>query len=288
MKNVIELHNVSKKFKGFEIKDMSIEVKKGFITGFIGANGAGKSTTLKMIMNLIRPDSGQISLFGQDYASNEKSIKQRIGIVFDDNVFYDQLTLKEMRSIIAPAYKDWSDKTFAYYIEIFELPLGKPTKTFSKGMKMKASLAFALSHNADLIIMDEPTSGLDPIFRRELLEILQDIMQDEEKTIFFSSHITTDLDKIADYITFIHDGQHIFTNEFYAIEKDYSLIKGGLELLNQDIEKKFIAIRKANTGFEGLTRNAQSLSSILGDNILIEKPSLEDIMYYTKRGNINV
>ena len=138
-------------------------------------------------------------------------------------------------------------------------------------MMMKASLAMALSHHAELIIMDEPTSGLDPIFRRELLDILHDLMQDGERTIFFSTHITTDLDRIADYITFIHNGQHIFTKEYYKIEEEYAIVKGGMKLLDRDTEQEFIAIRKTNHGFAALTANKQRIEKIFGDTVIIEK-----------------
>ena len=288
MENVIELNKVNKKFKTFEIKDFSLKVKKGSVTGFIGANGAGKSTTLKMIMNILQPDSGEIRIFGDSYKKAEKTIKDRIGIVYDDNVFYEQLTLKEMKDIIAPSYSKWDEAQFMKYIEQFEIPLKSKTKTFSKGMKMKASLAFALSHHAELIIMDEPTAGLDPVFRRELLNILNDLMQDGDKTIFFSSHITTDLDRIADNISFIHDGQHVFSKEFDAIEEDYALVKGPLSSLNQNIEQKFLSIRKTSSGFEGLTNNVNLLiAEFSNDEVSVEKASLEDIIYYTKRGKKN-
>ncbi len=287
MENVIELQNVNKAFKGFELKDMSISVKKGFVTGFIGGNGVGKSTTIKLIMNLLQPDSGEISLFGLNYKKHEKEIKQRIGFVFDHNVFYEHITLAEMKKIIKPAYKNWDDTIFYQYVNLFELPLKKPIKTFSKGMMMKASLAFALSHRAELIMMDEPTSGLDPIFRRELLDILHDLMEDEEKTIFFSTHITTDLDRIADYITFIHNGQHIFTKEHYKIEEDYAIVKGETNLLDRDTEQEFLGIRKSNHGFEALTTNKKRTANLFGDTVILEKPTLEDIMLYTKKGNDN-
>ncbi|MDN4495538.1 ABC transporter ATP-binding protein [Ureibacillus aquaedulcis] len=287
MNNVIELHNVSKKFKGFEIRNISLEVKSGFVTGFIGANGAGKSTTIKMIMNLLAPDSGEVSIFGLDYAKNEKQIKERIGFVYDDNVFYESLNLKEMKKIVAPSYQQWDEKLFNNYIERFNLPLNKKIKTFSKGMKMKASLALALSHNPELIIMDEPTSGLDPVFRRELLELLHDLMIEEDKTIFFSTHITTDLDRIADYIAFIQNGRLVYNNEFHLISEEYAIVKGALDLLDSETEKEFISIRKANTGFEALTSNVQSVKDMFGKNIILEKPSLEDIMYYSQRGKVN-
>ena len=284
MENVIELQHVHKSFDGFQLKDFSLTVKKGFVTGFIGGNGVGKSTTIKLIMNLLQPDSGTISVFGLNYKEHEKEIKQRIGFVFDENIFYENLTLAEMKRIIKPSYANWDDDLFNHYVQTFELPLTKKIKTFSKGMMMKASLTIALSHHAELIIMDEPTSGLDPIFRRELLDILHDLMQDGEKTIFFSTHITTDLDRIADYITFIHNGEHVFTKEFYQIEEEYAIVKGGMELLDRDTEQEFIAIRKSAHGFVALTANKTRIENIFGEMVLIEKPTLEDIMFYTKKG----
>ncbi|MBE1554680.1 ABC transporter ATP-binding protein [Sporosarcina limicola] len=285
MENVIELQHVQKSFDGFQLKDFSVTVKKGFVTGFIGGNGVGKSTTIKLIMNLLQPDSGTISIFGLNYKEHEKEIKQRIGFVFDENIFYENVTLAEMKGIIKPAYLNWDDNLFNHYVQTFELPLNKKIKAFSKGMMMKASLTIALSHHAELIIMDEPTSGLDPIFRRELLDILHDLMQDGDKTIFFSTHITTDLDRIADYITFIHNGEHIFTKEFYKVEEEYAIVKGGMELLDGDTEQEFIAIRKSVHGFVALTDNKTRIENIFGETVLIEKPTLEDIMFYTKKGS---
>ncbi|MBN3526166.1 ABC transporter ATP-binding protein [Paenibacillus apiarius] len=284
MENVIELQHINKTFNGFQLKDLSITVKKGYVTGFIGGNGAGKSTTIKLIMNLLQQDSGSVSVFGMNYKKHEKDIKERIGFVYDENIFYENLTLKEMKRIIKPAYKNWDHNAFQRYVDQFELPLNQKMKTFSKGMKMKASLAIALAHHAELIIMDEPTSGLDPIFRRELLNILHELMQEEDKTIFFSTHITTDLDRIADYITFIHNGEHIFTKEFYKIEEEYAVVKGTLELLDRETEQEFVSIRKTNSGFEALTADKNRVSNIFGDTVILEKPTLEDIMYYTKKG----
>ncbi|WP_208588713.1 ABC transporter ATP-binding protein [Gracilibacillus suaedae] len=284
MENVIELRNVNKSFKGFQLKDFSMTVKKGFVTGFIGGNGVGKSTTINLIMNLLQPDSGTISIFGLNYKQHEKEIKQRIGFVFDDNIFYEHLTLTEMRRIIKRAYSNWDDNLFRYYVEQFELPLNKKIKTFSKGMMMKASLTIALSHHAELIVMDEPTSGLDPVFRREFLDVLHRLMENEDKTIFFSTHITTDLDSIADYIIFIDKGQHIFTKESTQIEEEYAIVKGETELLDADTKKEFISIRKSNHGFEALTANKSRIEEMFGQMVLIEKPSIEDIMFYTKKG----
>lgn len=288
MENVIELRNISKAFNGFRLENLSLDVKRGYVTGFIGANGAGKTTTIKMIMNLLKPDHGEVKVFGLNYKQHEKEIKERIGFVYDQNVFYDHVTFKEMKKIISRAYKRWDEKVFRYYVDKFELPLNKRMKTFSKGMKMKASLALALSHHAELIIMDEPTSGLDPVFRRELLEMLHELMVDGNKTIFFSTHITTDLERLADYIAFIQNGKLVFTKEFYKIEEEYALVKGSTDLLDRDTEKEFIALRRTDTGFEALTSNIDEVQRIFGDEVIIEKPTLEDIMYYSKRGEIHV
>lgn len=284
MENVVELKNVTKKFKDFSVKNIDLQVKQGFVTGFIGANGAGKSTTIKMMMNLLRPDAGEVNVFGLDYKTHEKEIKERIGFVYDGNVFFEGLNLKDIKRIVGPAYKHWDDKLFYDYVEQFELPLNKSIKTFSKGMQMKASLAIALSHHAELIIMDEPTAGLDPIFRRELLDLLQELMIDGNRTIFFSTHITTDLDRIADYIALIQGGELIFNQSIHDVAENYALVKGGLDLLDRDTEKAFVHIHRASTGFEALTNNIKAVKNTFGDTVMMERASLEDIMYYLKGG----
>ncbi|WP_280771492.1 ABC transporter ATP-binding protein [Salipaludibacillus daqingensis] len=282
MENVVELNNVTKNFKGFSIKNMDLQVKQGFVTGFIGANGAGKSTAIKMMMKLLQPDSGEVKLFGLDYQTHEKVIKEHIGFVYDGNVFYEGLNLKDIKRIVGPAYKRWDDTLFYQYIEQFELPLNKAIKTFSKGMQMKASLAIALSHHAELIIMDEPTAGLDPIFRRELLDLLQELMIDGNRTIFFSTHITTDLDRISDYIAFIQNGELIFNQSIHDVAENYALVKGGMDLLDRDTEKAFVHVHRAPTGFEALTDNIKEVKNIFGESVVIEQASLENIMYYSK------
>ncbi|MGE7809162.1 ABC transporter ATP-binding protein [Lysinibacillus capsici] len=284
MENVVELKNVTKRFKGFSVNHLNLQVKRGFVTGFIGANGAGKSTTIKTMMNLLRPDAGEVKLFGLDYKTHEKEIKQRIGFVYDGNIFFEGLNLKDIKRIVAPAYKRWDDTIFYQYVEQFELPLNKAIKTFSKGMQMKASLAIALSHHAELIIMDEPTAGLDPIFRRELLDLLQELMVDGNRTIFFSTHITTDLDRIADYIAFIQKGELVFNQSIHDVAENYALVKGELNLLDRDTEKAFVHVHRASTGFEALTDNIKAAKNIFGDTVIIERASLEDIMYYFKGG----
>lgn len=280
---MLEIKNLSKKFKTFEIKNVSFELKPGFIMGFIGPNGAGKSTTIKLIMNLLKKDSGEIKLFGKDHIDYEREVKNRIGFVYDENYFYEDLTIKQMKNIIAPFYSEWDEDIFNKYLIDFDLDTKKKIKALSKGMKMKFSLALALSHNADLIIMDEPTSGLDPIFRREILDILYDIIQDEKKSIFFSTHITTDLEKIADYITFINDGEIVFSKSKDEILESYCMVKGGNDLLDDDIRKEFIGLRETGVGFEGLAKNPKKLKQLFGNEAIIERPTLEDIMVYSIR-----
>lgn len=284
MENVVELKNVRKEFKDFTVNNINLQVKQGFVTGFIGANGAGKSTTIKIMMNLLKPDAGEVKIFGLDYKTHEKAIKERIGFVYDGNVFFEGMNIKDIKRIVAPAYKQWDDTLFYRYIEQFELPLNKSIKTFSKGMQMKVSLAIALSHHAELIIMDEPTAGLDPIFKRELLDLLQELMIDSNRTIFFSTHITTDLDRIADYIALMQRGELVFNKSIHDVAEQYALVKGGLNLLDRDTEKAFVHVHRATTGFEALTDNIKVVKNTFGDNVVIDRASLEDIMYYLKGG----
>lgn len=282
MENILEIKNLNKSYEGFSLKDVSFSLKPGFVMGFIGPNGAGKSTTIKLIMNLVKKDSGTINIFGKDNIDNEKEIKSKIGFVYDENYYYEDLTIKDMKNILSPFYKNWDNKIFDKYIKEFKLPFNKKIKDLSKGMKMKFSLAIALSHKAELIIMDEPTAGLDPVFRSELLDILYGIIQDENVSIFFSTHITNDLEKIADYITFINNGEIVFSQPKDKVLEDYAIIKGKNELLDSDIRKEFISIRENSFGFEGLT-NSNNVKKLFNGEVIIERPSLEDIMVYTVR-----
>lgn len=280
---MLKVTNLNKKFKGFELEDVSFELKKGYIMGFIGPNGSGKTTTIKLIMNLLKRDSGSIEVFGKDNIKFEREIKDRIGFVYDESYFYQDLTIKQMKNIVAPFYTNWDEKQFKKYMKDFNLDEKKKIKKLSKGMKMKFSLSIALSHHAELIIMDEPTSGLDPIFRREMLDILYEIIQDENKSIFFSTHITTDLEKIADYITFIDDGKIVFSKEKDSLLESYGLVKGGQKDLNPDLEDALLGLKKTQVGFEALTDDKTKVKDLSGDKLLIEKPSIEDIMFYMTR-----
>jgi ABC-2 type transport system ATP-binding protein len=286
MDNILEIKNLRKSYKDFTLDNLTFNVERGSVMGFIGPNGSGKSTTIKLIMNLIKKNSGNINIFGMDNSKHDKEIKQKIGFVYDENYFYEELSIIEMKNIIRPFYKSWNDTLFEKYIKEFELPKKNKIKTLSKGMKMKLSLALALCHNAELIIMDEPTSGLDPVLRSELLEILYSIIQDENVSIFFSTHITTDLEKIADYITFINKGKLVFTQTKDEIVENYGIVKGNKELLDNDTRREFVSIKETDFGFEALTKDIVKARKIFNGKSIIEKASLEDIMVYTVRGNV--
>lgn len=279
MNNAIELKNVTKIYDDFSL-DVSFTVPQGYIMGLIGPNAAGKTTIIKLIMNLIRKHGGSIDVFGLDHLTHEVEIKSRLGFVFDQPDYYKHLSLDRLRNIVAPFYADWDEKRFQNLVMQFKLPLNKPMKKYSRGMIMKSALALALSHNADLIIMDEPTSGLDPVFRREFLDMLGDILQDEKKSILFSTHITSDLERIADYITLIIQGRIVFSKPKDEILQQYALVKGGNEVLEGEGRSFFPAARKKEFGFEALVRDAGLIRKRFGERVHIDRASLDDIMYY--------
>jgi len=282
--NAIEIRNLSKSYPLFKVDNISLEVKKGYITGLIGPNGAGKSTLIKMMLGIIRPDAGQIKILGSEMPRQGIELKQRVGIVSDDCFYYEHLSIQDMKNVIAPFYDKWNDSKFSRYLEQFELSPKKKIRELSKGMKIKFALAIALSHGAELLIMDEPTSGLDPVFRRELLDLLTEVMQDEQNSIIFSTHITTDLDRIADYIAFVNRGKLVFNDVKDDVLERYAIVKGGQDLLDADIRAKFVSLRESAVGFEGLVDDRKQAESLFGSYAVFETPSLEDIMYYTAKG----
>lgn len=287
MSKILEVNNLSKTYKDFTLTDVSFSLEKGYIMGFIGPNGAGKSTTIRLLMNLIKREKGQVKIFGLDYKNHEIEIKNRLGFVYDENIYYEELTIGEMKGLVAPFYSRWNEKLFWKLLKDFDLNPKKKIKDLSRGMKMKFSLAIALSHHADLIIMDEPTSGLDPIVRSELLDILTDYIQDENKAVFLSTHITTDLDRIADYITFINEGKIIFSTNKDELLENYGVVKGAKEDLTPALRGQLIGVKVGSLGFEGMTINKQKVKEVVNQRVLIERPTLEDIMLYTVRGKQN-
>lgn len=279
MNDILQITDLKKQFKKFTLGEISFSLPRGYIMGFVGPNGSGKTTTLKLIMNLLPADAGEISVFGQDHVQFESQIKQRIGFVHDESVFYEQLSIKQMTGVIRPFYQQWDQEKHENYLKRFDLDPDKKIKELSKGMRTKYALAVALSHQAELLIMDEPTAGLDPVFRRELLDILQDVLQEEDNSILFSTHITSDLDRVADYITFLNNGKIVFSQEKDLVFERYALVKGGLSDLTPTLKERMIGLSQRDTGFEGLMEGRPT-----GDGLLVERPSLEDIMYFYTKG----
>ena len=210
--NILEVKGLTKDYGDFVLDKLTFTVPKGVIMGLIGENGAGKSTTINCILNEISKTDGNIEIFGKDYLSEEIEIKDKIGVVFDENHFPDIFTPNEIGTYMSGIYSKWERNTYVNYLSKFELPADKRVKDFSKGMKVKLAFAVALSHKAELLILDEATSGLDPIIRDDILDILIDFVQDENHSVLVSSHIISDLEKVADYITFIHKGKLVFTH----------------------------------------------------------------------------
>lgn len=262
MNNILKVDGLSKSYGDFSLTDVTFSLPEECITGFIGINGAGKTTTLRTLLGLTSRSSGNIQFFGLDMDRNEKQIKDRIGVVLDDGCFYDELTLAEMKRIIASAYTSWSEQDFKRYMDMFSLDPKQKINMLSKGMKMKYALALALSHNAELLIMDEPTSGLDPLIRSQLLKILTDYMANGGKGVFFSTHITSDLDKIADMLIMIDKGHIIFQEEKDALIDTYRIVKGDIGQLTDDMRKCFLNISETAFGFTGITKQADRKSVV--------------------------
>ena len=211
MKNLLEIQNLNKTYRNFALRDVSFTLPEGCITGFIGPNGAGKTTVLKTILGLTPKDSGVIRFFGRDEDAGSRAVRERLGVVFDSGGFYEELSLMEMKSLAAAAYPSWDEQEFVRLLERFSLNPRQKIRTLSKGMRMKYSLALALSHRAELLIMDEPTSGLDPLIRRQLLDILREYMDRGGRGVFFSTHITSDLERLADMLILIDHGKIVFS-----------------------------------------------------------------------------
>lgn len=281
--NAIEIKNITKHYDGFTLDNISFNVPKGSIMGFIGQNGAGKSTTINTILNIIKADSGEIRVFGKDTRTADVQIKQDISAVFDELPFHEQLNAKALDKILRHIFKGWSSETFFGYLERFQLPVKKKFGQFSKGMKMKLQIAAALSHNAKLLIMDEATTGLDPVVRNEILDIFLEYLQDEEHSILMSSHITSDLEKIADSVTFIDKGRLLITGYKDEILESHGVIKCS-KADYENIEKgDIISARIGDYGVEAMVSDKQSVSRKYS-GLVIDPTTLEEIMlFYVNR-----
>ena len=283
MENNLEVKNLCKKYNGFELKDINLELPKGMIMGLIGENGAGKTTTITAILNMINRDSGKIAIFGLDNIKDGKQIKEDIGVVLDDSFLSEYLNPIDINKIMKNIYKNWDEKLYFKYIEDFKLPKDKMSKEYSSGMKMKLKIAVALSHNPKLLILDEPTSGLDPVARNEILDIFQDFIQDEEKSILVSSHITSDLEHIADYITFINNGEIVLTKTRDELLENYGIVKCSADDFEEIDKNDFVKYKKNRYEYEILVEDKFEFKRKYKFEI-IDKPTIEDIMLIYIKG----
>ena len=284
---VLEVSGLCKRYPGFALAEVSFTLPRGYIMGLIGPNGAGKTTTLKLILGLLRRDSGTIRVFGLDPARQGAEVRSRIGFVHDEPHFYRLLTLAQNAALVARFYGTWDGAAFRRLADAFGLPLEKRFGDLSHGNKTKFALALALSHRAELLVLDEPTSGLDPVFRRDLLDTFTELLQDERASILFSTHITADLERTADYITLIQEGRIVFSAAKDEILERWALVKGGLELLDQLPPGYFRGIHRGAHGFEALTDDDHAARRQLGDAVVIDKATLDDVVLYTTGGELD-
>lgn len=277
----LELKSVCKGFSGFRLNDISFTLPKGYIMGLVGSNGAGKTTTIQLILNMLEKDNGEILVFGKDSVIDEKAIKQEIGVVFDSMFYVDSWTVRDTEKAISIFYDNWRHDIFNDMLKRFHLPQDRKVGELSRGMQMKLMLACAFSHNAKLLILDEPTSGLDPVARDEFLEILQEYIKDGERSVLFSTHITSDLEQVADYITFINQGNLIFTGSMEDLSGSYQLVKGRPQDLTPELEKNIAGLRKTDMGFEGLIAAEDAAQY---GHCILDTATIDDIVICISKG----
>lgn len=277
MDNILEVKGLVKKYPKFTLDHVSFSLPEGCVTGFIGANGAGKTTTIKLLLGLTHKDAGFIKIFGMDADEHLQEIKDRIGIVMDESYFYKDLSMKEMKSILAPAYSKWSDEDYQTLMDKFELDQTQKIATLSSGMKMKYALVLALSHQAELLIMDEPTSGLDPLVRNQFLDIVMDFMENGGRGVFYSTHITSDLEKTADMLILVHEGKIIFERSKDELLDTFRIVKGNDAWLNDQNRKLIKNLKVTPYGFSGITDHVAEVKKEMPEAVF-EKALIEDIM----------
>ncbi len=279
MDKILELIDVSKKYPTFELKKINFSLERGKIMGFVGRNGAGKSTTLKTIMNLISFD-GSIKVNGKEFRDDEVENKQNIAFILGGVNVYHFVTVKTLKNVTRRFYKHWDEQLFQNYIKLFNISESKKVRELSQGMKVKLNLAIALSHKANLLILDEPTSGLDPVSRDEILNMFLDLVQKEDVSILFSTQIVSDLEKCADVITYIRNGEIVDSTTLDDFVNKYYLIKGDFKTLDKDLKKYIIGYREQRTNFEGLVKK-ENINFF--ENYEKNTPSIEKVMVFEER-----
>ncbi len=280
MEMALELNNVTKNYKDFTLDHISFNVPQGTIVGLIGENGAGKSTTIYAVLGLISKDEGSITILGDN--DPESVSKDDIGAVFDGNNYPDILTPGQLGKVFRNIYHSWEENTYMELLDKFHLPLNKKIKQFSKGMKMKFAISVALSHHSKLLVLDEATSGLDPVMRDEILELLLDFIQDEDHSILVSSHITSDLEKIADYIVFIHEGKIVFFKQKDELLEKYGIVKCGAALFDEMEKEQIIAYRKMDYEWQILVDDRQAVQRKYPKALVIPATIDEIMLMYVK------
>lgn len=276
--NVLEVTNLTKKYNLFTLDNVSFNLKRGKITGFIGVNGSGKTTTIKSLAGLVIPDNGEMRVFGELItAKNESYVRDKFGFLLDGDYFYPEFTPVQMKSIFSKSYTNWDENIFESLILKFRLPENQKISKLSKGMKIKFSLALALSHHAEILVMDEPTSGLDLLVREELMDLFKDLA-DKGVSILFSSHITSDLEKTAEDIILINKGKILFQEKIETLENLYFTVKDEYNLLNCEKEKLFLRTTKDKNNFKGIYRGIKDNIIRIFPNARIETSNIEDIM----------
>ena len=281
--NALEIKNISKIYKNFKLDDVSFVLPCGHIMWLIGENGAGKSTIINCILDIIEKDSGSISVLGQKNDKNNVSLKENIGVVLDASEVYDNYTVKQVENIMKDVYKQWNHEVYDYYIQKFALPLNKMIKDFSRGMKMKMAITIALSYQPKLLILDEATSGLDPIMRDEILDVFMEFVQDENHAILLSSHISSDLEKIADYITFIHEGKLILSTSKDELIYEYGLMKCRNDEFDKIEKEDIIRYRIKTYEVEILVKDREKMAKKY-PNCIVDPTKLDDIMMLYVKG----
>ncbi|NMM93557.1 ABC transporter ATP-binding protein [Bifidobacterium sp. DSM 109957] len=270
---------------GFTLDDVTFDLPAGYIMGLIGPNGAGKSTLIKLILNMIHRDAGEIQVLGLDNLADEEAVKQQLGIVFDSSYFVETWNVNDVERVMAPMYPAWNKATFASYLAKFKLDRKKKLKEFSRGMQMKLMLAIALSHDAKLLILDEPTAGLDVLSRDELMDTLHAYIEDGEHAVLFSTHITTDLERAADFITYINGGRLYYTGPKDEFEDSFRVVKGGPDELTA-VKDIAVGLRRYDTGFDALVR-AENIAGLSGMEFTLEPASIDDIIRLTNTGEVS-
>ena len=288
MNSALILKNVNKKYEksNFAIKDISFLIPEGSIVGFIGENGAGKSTTMNCILNVIRRDSGTIEIFGREMTDEDIDIRENIGVVYDRNNFPEYLTAKQLADILGRIYSKWDDFCFEQFLRRFGLPESQKIKSYSRGMSMKLAIAVALSHDSKLLILDEATSGLDPIMRDEILDVLLEFVKQENHSILLSSHITSDLEKIADYIVFIHNGEIILNKTKDELIYEYGVIRCSENDFYNILPEDILSSMKKDYQIDVLIKNKKLMEKKY-KNLIIDSVSLDEIMLLLAKGERN-